>query len=103
MKRIVAFSCLHAPITHKGYFDWLIGQIEESKPHYIVNLGDWYEGKWAKRWAKHKDENWSVLDEHKAVAEQAKAINLAAPKATKIWLYGNHDDNSFNVHPDRRH
>lgn len=100
MKRILCFSCLHAPITDKGYFNWLIGQIEEFKPHIVVNLGDWYEGKWAKRWAKTEDETWSVLAEHKAVAEQANAIN-AVSKATKVWLYGNHDDNSFNVHPDR--
>ena len=101
MTKIVAFSCLHAPISCKGYFDWLIGQIEEFKPNYIVNLGDWYEGKWAKRWLKHKDESWSVLDEHRKVAEQARAINQAAPKSQKIWLYGNHDDNAFSVHPDR--
>ena len=100
-KRIAAFSCLHAPITHKGYFDWLLAQIEEYKPHYIVNLGDWYEGKFAKRWAKHKDEGWSVLDEHQAVATQARAINQASRGAKRIWLYGNHEDNAFNIHPDR--
>lgn len=89
--KIVAFSCLHAPLTHKGYFDWLIGQIEAYRPQTIVNLGDWYEGKFAKKWAKHSDEDWSVLTEHKAVAAQAVAIRGAAPKARKIWIAGNHD------------
>ena len=100
-KRIACFSCLHAPITHKGYFDWLLGQIEGYKPHYIVNLGDWYEGKHAKRWAKHKSENWDALTEHRAVATQARAINQASKGAKRIWLYGNHDCNTFNPHPDR--
>lgn len=101
MTKILAFSCLHAPITHKGYFEWLLGQIREFKPQIIVNLGDLYEGKWAKKWAKHADEAWSVLEEHKSVAGLITDINKAAPKATKWWLYGNHCSNSFEVHPGR--
>ena len=101
MTKILSFSCLHGVLVHKPYFQWLIGQIEEYKPHVIVNLGDWYEGKWAKKWPKHEDEGWTVLAEHKAVAEQALAINAAAPRAAKWWLYGNHDSNSFDLHPDR--
>ena len=100
-KRIAAFSCLHAPITHKGYFDWLLAQIEEYKPHYIVNLGDWYEGLASKRWSRYEDEEWSVYDEHRAVAAQAQAINEVAPQAEKWWLWGNHDDNLLGDLPDR--
>lgn len=96
-----AFSCLHAPITHKGYFNWLISQIEEIKPDVIVNLGDWWEAKPAKRFPQWDDEKWSVLDEHREVARQANEINRVAPQAKRVLLFGNHDDNFFGTNPDR--
>ena len=101
MTRFLAYGCPHAPLTHRGWFEWLIGQIEDHKPQVIVNLGDQYESKWSKRWPKWSDETWSVLAEHNASADQFEAINKAAPKAVKVWLAGNHDCNGFNVHPDR--
>jgi len=100
--KFCAFSCLHAPITHKGYFDWLIKQIEEHKPDVVVNLGDWYEGLAGSRHQRDPRHNWTLWDEHRAVAEQARAINDAAPSATRrVWLAGNHDDNTFGIHGDR--
>lgn len=79
----------------------MIRQIEDFKPDSIVNLGDWYEGKAAKRWPSWSDEKWSLADEHRAVAQQAEAIRAAAPDASLYWLYGNHDDNLFGMQPDR--
>lgn len=99
--KFVAFSCLHAPLTDRSYFQWLISVIEEHKPNVIVNLGDWYEGKAAKRWPSWSDETWSLCEEHRAVAEQANAIRSAAPDARLVWLYGNHDDNLFGMQPER--
>jgi predicted phosphodiesterase len=99
--RFLCFSCLHAPITHSGYFDWLLGQIEEHKPDVIVNLGDWYEGLVAKRFTTYDSEDWTCEDEHEAVGLQASAINKVAPKAKKVWIWGNHDDNLFGNQPDR--
>lgn len=99
--RGVAFGCLHAPITHPGYFDWLIGQIEEFKPDYLFNLGDWYEGLAGSRHSRDPRHNWTIFTEHNAVKQQAEAFNLAAPNATKYWVYGNHDDNLFGIHADR--
>lgn len=99
--RFLAPSCLHNPITHKPFFNWLIEQIEEFKPHVIVNLGDWYEGLAASRHSRHPLQKWNLFDEHRAVLEQAKAIRAAAPEAKRVWLYGNHDDNLFGIHADR--
>lgn len=99
--RFVAFSCLHAPITHQPYFEWLIGQIEDFRPDTIVNLGDWIEAKWAKKWPKWDDEDWTIFDEFRAVATQANAITAAAPDARKVWLWGNHCSNGLGIHPDR--
>lgn len=101
IKRGVAFGCLHAPITHDGYFNWLIQSIEEFKPDYIVNLGDWYEGLAGSRHSRDERHDWDVMQEHRAVAGQASAFNAAAPNAKKVWLYGNHDDNFFGIHADR--
>ncbi len=99
--KFVAFSCLHSPLTHKGYFEWLLKQIEDFRPDVIVNLGDWFEGKCAKRWPSWSDEKWSLDDELYAVARQAIDIRMAVPSARYVWLYGNHDDNLFGLAPDR--
>lgn len=99
--RVVAYGCSHEPICHPGYFQWLLKTIEEVKPHYIYNLGDLYEGIAGSRHTKDPRHNWSLMDEHRAVAKHIKAINEVAPHASKYWLYGNHDDNLFGVHADR--
>jgi len=101
MTRILSFADLHAPLTHAGFFNWLIEQIEEFKPHIIVNVGDWPEGKPAKRWEKYADEKWSALDEILEVSRQADAINKAAPDAVKHWIFGNHCANFFKDLPGR--
>ncbi len=99
--RFLAPSCLHNPITHKPFFNWLIEQIEEFKPHVIINLGDWYEGLAGSRHARDPRQKWSLFDEHRSVLEQAQAIRAASPESLKVWLYGNHDDNLFGIHADR--
>jgi len=99
--RFLAFGCSHAPLTHAGYWEWLIRKIEWFKPDYVVNCGDWYEGLAGTRHAKDPRHDWDLFDEHRAVAEQATAINFAAPNATKVWISGNHDDNAFGIHADR--
>jgi predicted MPP superfamily phosphohydrolase len=96
----IAFSCPHSGVTSEEWFNWLIKQIEDFKPQFMVNLGDNYEGKIAKRWAKWEDEKWTHLDEHKAAARLAREINERV-EGEKVWLYGNHDDNVFGTQPDR--
>jgi len=99
--KFVAISCLHAPITHEGYFDWLLDLLCEEQPDVFVNLGDWYEGLAGSRHAKDPRHNWSLMDEHRYVAAQAKALNEVLGDAHKVWLAGNHDDNAFGIHADR--
>lgn len=98
--KFLAVSCLHAPLTDKKYWKWLTTLIQDFRPDVFVNCGDWYEGKPAKRWPQWSDEDWTMLDEHHAVAEQAREINELVP-GKKVWLYGNHDDNVFGKAPDR--
>jgi len=99
--KFAALSCLHAPITHKGYFEWVLKQLEEFKPDVFVNLGDWYEGLAGTRHARDPRHNWTLMDEHRHVEAQARAINEVIPNAHKVWLAGNHDDNAFGIHADR--
>lgn len=101
MVKFASFSCLHAPITDKTYFNWLITQLEDFQPDYVINLGDWYEAKPAKRFSKWADEVWTVLDEHREVARQASEINRVLPNSKRVLLFGNHDDNFFGENPDR--
>ena len=99
--RFAAIPDLHAPLTHKGYFEWMLRQIEDFRPDVVVNLGDWFEGKPAKRFSKWPGETWTLEAERRAVADQAEAINAVAPDAKKVWLYGNHDFNQHGDDPDR--
>jgi len=101
MVRILNFTDNHAPLTHKPWWDWVLAQIEDFKPDWIVNTGDWLEGKPSKRFAHHSDETWSALDEIRALCEQAEAVNRVAPDAKKVWLWGNHDDNALGDLPER--
>lgn len=98
----LAFGCIHAPITHEGYWDWLLKQVNDFQPDIIVNLGDWFEGKAAKRWPEHPSETWDLAHEFKQVARQAAEINEIAPNSARYWLFGNHCDNVFNE-PHRLH
>jgi predicted phosphodiesterase len=100
--KFVAVSCLHAPITSETYFNWLMRLLEEVKPDAFINLGDWYEGKAAKRWPSWSDENWDIEKEHLEVAKQANEINSRV-SGLKVFMWGNHDDNQFGDVPDRIH
>lgn len=101
MTKFMAVSCLHAPITSKSYWSWLTKLVQDFQPDVFVNLGDWYEGKPAKRWPAWSDEDWTMLDEHNAVAGQAEALNGLMPEAKKVWLWGNHESNTMGDSPDR--
>jgi hypothetical protein len=91
--RGVFFGCLHAPITHKGYLDWLCETIRDFNPDLLINGGDWFEGLAASRWGKHPNQTWLVDQEFKTVGEQADRFEEAAPNARKYWMLGNHCSN----------
>lgn len=97
-----AVGCLHAPITHPGYLDWVLKTLEEYKPDIFVNLGDWFEGKAAKRWPDHPSETWDLTTEFQHVSKQAQSLNVVLGDCQKYWLHGNHDFNLFHE-PHRVH
>lgn len=90
--RFVAFSCRHHPLCDESALDWVIRQIEELKPHYIIDLGDRYEADSASRWPSEYD--WELEDEYRSCNEADRSIRRAAgPQARLVFLPGNHDDN----------
>lgn len=99
--RVFAHGCLHFPTTDNDYLEWCYKIIEQFQPHVIVNLGDLYEGLAGSRHARHSNQKWDAFTEHLAVSKYLQRIAEISPQSKKVWLYGNHDDNFFNPHPDR--
>lgn len=87
----VAFGCGHNPIQHKGYQDFRDDVLRAVDPDWVVNLGDWHDAAFASRW--ENEEDWDSEDEFRCLADDARRINEAAPRARRVLLEGNHDDN----------
>ena len=100
--RFLALSDTHAPLVDWSAFNKVIEAIEEYKPQVIVHIGDALEGKFTSRHEADDRHNWTPIQEMEACARVFKAINDAAPKAHKVWVFGNHDDNMLNYNPGRR-
>lgn len=86
-----AFSCPHVPLIDPKARDQLLGIIETEQPDFVVHLGDGHEAKAASRWPT--EQQWSLRDEFQAHNLFLQAIRLAAPKARRIFCWGNHDAN----------
>jgi len=99
--KIISFGDRHAPLTHKGWFEWLLKLIEEENPDCLVDVGDMFEGLAGKRWDRWPEEKWSAKDEISEVVRQAELIKSVSPNSRKVWLWGNHEDNLFSCNPGR--
>jgi predicted phosphodiesterase len=89
----LAFGCTHAPITDEKYWLWLLKQIDDYQPDFLIHLGDALEATGASRWEVKENQNPCVLHEFHVFEEQVKNLNTVAPKAKKVFIYGNHDSN----------
>lgn len=92
----MSFGCEHYPINCPEFEEWKLAQIERHKPNFIVLHGDMFDGLAATRWDKHPKQDWTVAKEFEKVSAYIDKINKAAPKAKKVFLYGNHDSNLFH-------
>jgi predicted MPP superfamily phosphohydrolase len=79
------------PVHDEATRQWRLDQIERFQPDYIINLGDWLDADAATRWPNEHE--WTLADEYRLLAKDAREISLRAPQAQKVWLLGNHDDN----------
>lgn len=90
-KTLLSFSCTHFPLADETALAWVLDQIEDVKPDYIIHLGDLYEADGASRWGS--EYGWTLADEYRAADRWLANVRRAAPEATRIFLPGNHDDN----------
>lgn len=91
VKKFVAFSCTHCPMEDPDAVQWLLDTIVEEQPQVIVHLGDGMEAEAASRWPS--EDTWALKREYDAFGTLLGSIHKAAPKADKVFLPGNHDDN----------
>lgn len=89
--KVIAFGCTHMPISDPKTVAWRSAQVEEYQPEVIVHLGDWLDADAASRWPNEHD--WTLKDEYRAVADDMRHLQKLVPKAKRVWLLGNHDDN----------
>lgn len=94
-RRFIAFSCLHFPEHDPSAIDWLLAQIREQQPSYVVSLGDMIDTACLSRFSK--DSVASLASEYAAVDQFCSAVNDAAPKAKRVWIQGNHEQRMFRA------
>ena len=91
-KSFVAFSCPHVPLLDEDAFTWLLGEIDELEPDYLINLGDTFEADSSSRWPSEYD--WTIKDEYEAAQKMLERLgSVTSPECKKVMLAGNHDAN----------
>jgi predicted MPP superfamily phosphohydrolase len=95
----LAFGCPHVPLHSKDHTKSLVDLVRRVKPEYLVLTGDLFESEAASVWPKGG--NHDVLDEFTEAAAVLADVAKASPKATKIWLLGNHCSN-YQRNDERR-
>jgi predicted phosphodiesterase len=93
--KFLAFSCPHCPLEDRAAVDWMIGRIEDEKPDVIVHLGDGHEADSASKWPAEND--WEIRDEWESHNGFLERVRKAYPKARRVFLPGNHDDNFAQI------
>lgn len=88
--KFVAFSCTHCPVQDEKAIEWLIKQIEDVKPDYVVHLGDLFEADAASRFPSETD--WDLREEFDEGQNLLRNIRGAGGSdCTYVMLEGNHD------------
>jgi len=93
--KFLAFSCTHHPLEDPEAIEWLIDRIRHHEPDTIIHLGDGHEADSASRWPSEYD--WTLSYEFERHNSFLREIRLALPKAHKVFLPGNHDDNILDI------
>jgi predicted MPP superfamily phosphohydrolase len=82
-KTFLAFGCTHRPLHDESACDWLVKEIEERQPDFIVNLGDFFDGQCLSGFEKTGDET-ELLEEYESAAELLQRIKDARPRAKRV-------------------
>lgn len=93
IRSFIAFSCVHFPVHDPAGVAWLLAQIKDRSPAYVVCLGDMLDTACLSRFTK---ESVATLQaEYDAVDQFCSAVNDAAPQAKRVWIQGNHEQRMF--------
>jgi hypothetical protein len=89
--RVLLFGCQHHPNVNRESLDWLYTQIEEFRPHILINLGDALDGI---GWSRHlSNADWTQEDEYESFRDDVAYLNSLPFVKERYWIYGNHDNN----------
>ena len=96
VKKWIAFGCTHVPYQDDDAINWLIKNIQEHKPDYVIHLGDLFEASSASRFSN--EETHTLADEFIAANDLLINIRQNSPKNTEcVFLPGNHDQNLLSI------
>jgi predicted phosphodiesterase len=91
ISKFIAFGCSHIPLQDEESLSIILDEIARTQPDYVIGMGDWHE---AAAVSKFQDDySWGLREEMDQVGYLMTEINTAAPKATKVFIEGNHDKN----------
>lgn len=99
MKRVLAFSCVHAPNTDLAAFRWMLDHRSLEGVNMVVCLGDLLEAEAAS--VHPKESRHTLRDEYEMAANLLRQVERRLPKAKRTWMLGNHDDNIQRRDPRR--
>ncbi len=94
-KKFVAFGCTHCPLQDEEAINWLIQNIQEYKPDYVIHLGDLFEAASASRW--DNEEDFTLLDEFVSANKLLKNIRENSGDSRYVLVPGNHDYNVLAI------
>jgi predicted phosphodiesterase len=89
-KTWLAFGCIHQPNADSEAVAWLIDEIRDRAPDVVVNLGDLIDSACLSTFEKTGDES-TLKNEFDKAGEFLQQIKDARPRATRIFMMGNHD------------
>lgn len=93
-KTFLAFGCVHRPIHDEAACQWVIREIRERQPNYVVNLGDLIDTACLSSFEQTGDEA-ALISEYESAGEFLQQVKDARPRARKVWTQGNHDERPF--------
>lgn len=89
-KTFLAFGCVHRPLHDESGIAWLLSEIRERQPHYLINLGDTIDAACLSDFEKDGDEA-NLEDEYESTGELLQSLKDAHRKAKRVWMEGNHE------------
>jgi len=97
--RFAYLSDIHCPFVNHAAWAAALGIVKSHRPDLVVIGGDLFESGFA---SVHPNEyDHDGLDEYESAATLLDTLRNACPKAKRVWLLGNHDDNIQKRDPRR--